>query len=69
MSIPLSQNEIIKVLIEQADFRIEGHNLRKFSNNFEGLQDLISVPDIYYESEDLLIENYIDNSKGKSIQD
>jgi len=66
MSIPLSQNEIIKVLIEQADFRIEGHNLRKFRNNFEGLQDLISVPEIYYESEDLLIENYIDNSKGKS---
>ena len=62
MKIPLTKNELLKVIIEQADFRIEGNNLRTFQKNFEGLQDLIKFPDIYYESEDLLIENFIDNS-------
>ena len=34
----------------------------EFQKNFDGLQDLIKFPDIYYESEDLLIENFIDNA-------
>jgi predicted unusual protein kinase regulating ubiquinone biosynthesis (AarF/ABC1/UbiB family) len=28
IKIPLTKNELLKVLIEQADFRIEGNNLR-----------------------------------------
>lgn len=52
------------MVIEQADFRIEGYNLRQFKKNFEGLQDLIQFPDVYYESEDLLIENYIENAQN-----
>lgn len=27
--IPLTKNELMKVIIEQADFRIEGNNIRK----------------------------------------
>ena len=37
LKIPVTYNELLKVIIEQADFRIEGFNLRKFKKNFEGL--------------------------------
>lgn len=37
IKIPLTKNELLKVVIEQADFRIEGNNLRQFKKNFEGL--------------------------------
>jgi len=67
LKIPLTYNELLKVIIEQADFRIEGSNLRRFKKNFEGLNNLIQFPDVYYESEDLLVENFIENAA--SIQE
>ena len=62
VKIPLTKNELLKVIIEQADFRIEGYNLRKIQKSFEGLQDLVKIPDLYYDSEDLLIENFVENA-------
>jgi predicted unusual protein kinase regulating ubiquinone biosynthesis (AarF/ABC1/UbiB family) len=37
LKIPITYNEFLKVIIEQADFRIEGNNLRKFKDNFDSL--------------------------------
>jgi hypothetical protein len=37
LKIPVTYNELLKVIIEQADFRIEGNNLKRFKKNFDGL--------------------------------
>jgi predicted unusual protein kinase regulating ubiquinone biosynthesis (AarF/ABC1/UbiB family) len=49
-------------MLEQSDFRIEGNNLNSFKHNFDGLDEFVSFPEVFYQSEDLLIESYIDKS-------
>ncbi|KRW99948.1 Protein kinase-like domain [Pseudocohnilembus persalinus] len=60
--VPVTYEECQSILINQTDFRIEGNNTNKFYNNFYHLNKMIEIPKIYYQSEDVLVEEFMVDS-------
>lgn len=57
-------DDFLNDIIQQCDFRMEAQNNIKFRNNFKGSENYIIFPEIIYQSEDILISQYI---PGESI--
>ena len=46
-------------ILQQCNFCIEANNNKQFQDNFKDSKDFIIFPDIYFQSEDVLITQYI----------
>ena len=53
----------------QCDFNNEADNCKKFRENFKDSSDYIVFPEVVYQSEDLLISEYIEGGEFKELTD